>query len=748
MAATKNYSKYMAVLVVVAVVGMINYVDIFPATKSNFYVLVEQSAPTVAPSWERSEGYSRLTTPDDNTKQAWISQSPRNALRKLSTASETATKTTRKRDKTTRRPSTTTTVSNRKRTTPSHGAKLPNHPIPTGLVVNTSACQLHEYDPWDPTVTGIINNEKPFGGCRQNYAIELQQNGSNLSMHVNKGQLHQQCEVTCCTQAVRRDGEGKSDDKYKIEGKVACFGSTKPIVVQDELVRVQCFCKGSKSVIYEDFRAFILPKPPKEVSKSTASSTSSEDKLNVYMVAIDSVSRLNFKRQMPEVDKKLKSLGAIMMNGLTKVGRNTLPNMLPLLAGMTIDELKPFSGKPLDGLPLLWKNFSSLGYSTLYTEDESFMSTFNYNRKGFHITPTDYYMRPLYRAMGNSTSVKKSTITCVNQRAHFDLQIQWLEDFISLPEVTPQFSLVFSNSLSHRGPLTYVHPMEKRLGKFIHTFTKSSRFNSSILLVFSDHGVRIGSIMKTELGGYESRLPFFYILLPPWYEKRYPERVANLRINCHRLTTFFDVHATLRQLLVDAGGAVPPPMRHPGVSLFEPIAEERSCEAAEIAPHWCVCRARKPLSTNSSVVLRAAFITVYHINNVILGEAREKCVELSLSRVVSAQHTISEGAREQDNSQMRQSFEELVVQFVTEPGMGEFEATIRCWKGPPPTGAPKTKPKSRSEDQEDDWLAERCQFKHTMSVLDLSRLNLYKGQSECITEAGEKKLFCYCKNLL
>ena len=654
--------------------------------------------------------------------------------------------TTTKKTTTTQRPTSKKPTPGQKKTTPKP-IKPAKHPKPTGLLVNSSACKMSDYDPWDATVADIIRKEKPFGGCRHNYPIKFEQQGTMLTLLVNRTLLKSDCEIECCYRSVMRDKEGKSDDGFKVGKESTCFGGKRSLVVNAEFVRINCSCNKSNETVYEDFRAFIQPKS-KNSSTVNTTVVDTENKLSVYMVAIDSVSRLNFKRQMPEIEAELESLGAMSMTGLTKVGRNTLPNMLPFLAAMTIDELKEsYKGKPLDGLPLIWKDFSKLGYHTLYTEDESYMSTFNYLQKGFYVTPTDYYMRPLYRAIRESNFIKKGATSCINERPHFNLQIHWLEDLIAQPGPTPHFALIFSNNLSHRGPLSYVNPMQARLKQFLKTYRSSDRFNSSILILFSDHGMRHGSILKTELGGYEARLPFFYILLPPWFATRHPERFANLRDNSHRLTTFFDVHMTLRHLLLDAGAteADLPTLHHRGVSLFEPIPVERSCEDAEIAPHWCVCRARSPLSTNSSVVARAASAVMRHINDVLLRNVQSQCVELTLSRVISAHHTMSEGRKEQDQPKNRAGFEEISVQLVTNPGLAEFEATVRCWRGIPLDEA-TTKTTNSSEASEK--LEEQCRPEHPMSVLYVTRTNLYEGQSDCLKEGFEERIYCYCKDLL
>lgn len=65
----------------------------------------------------------------------------------------------------------------------------------------------------------------------------------------------------------------------------------------------------------------------------------------------------------------------------------------------------------------------------------------------------------------------------------------------------------------------------------------------------SDHGIRWGDIRKTYQGQMEERLPFVIITLPKWLKETYPVAAANLKKNVRRLTTPFDLHETLKDLL-------------------------------------------------------------------------------------------------------------------------------------------------------------------------------------------------------
>ena len=67
--------------------------------------------------------------------------------------------------------------------------------------------------------------------------------------------------------------------------------------------------------------------------------------------------------------------------------------------------------------------------------------------------------------------------------------------------------------------------------------------SNTIMVFFSDHGIRFGEIRKTMSGKYEERLPFMHIYVPKEW------RNQNLTINQNRLTTPFDIHATLKHVL-------------------------------------------------------------------------------------------------------------------------------------------------------------------------------------------------------
>lgn len=92
-----------------------------------------------------------------------------------------------------------------------------------------------------------------------------------------------------------------------------------------------------------------------------------EKGINVMIIALDALSRLNFRRQMMTSSHYLENeMGGIEMMGYNKVGDNTFPNFIPMFVGQSVDELKktcwPSADNFFDECPFVWQYFKKFGY--------------------------------------------------------------------------------------------------------------------------------------------------------------------------------------------------------------------------------------------------------------------------------------------------------------------------------------------------------------------------------------------------
>jgi len=96
-------------------------------------------------------------------------------------------------------------------------------------------------------------------------------------------------------------------------------------------------------------------------------------------------------------------------------------------------------------------------------------------------------------------------------------------------------------------------------------------------------------VRASEQGKFEERMPFVAVRLPSWFSERYPAAAANLRLNSDRLTTPFDLHETMMDMLdMQRSRNATEKQRPRAYSLFQDIPDDRTCADAAIEPHWLV----------------------------------------------------------------------------------------------------------------------------------------------------------------
>lgn len=169
---------------------------------------------------------------------------------------------------------------------------------------------------------------------------------------------------------------------------------------------VQVFCENNnQSQLFVDFHSF-FPKPIEDV-------VTKNEKYNVMILGVDSVSKLNFHRMLNMTSKTvLDELDGIEMHGFNKVGDNTYPNLIPLLTGLSANELDSAclssnASIYFDNCHFIWDDFKHKGYGTLFAEDSAALSLFNYFKNGFEKQPTDHYFRTMLHQMEKDIAFNK-----------------------------------------------------------------------------------------------------------------------------------------------------------------------------------------------------------------------------------------------------------------------------------------------------------------------------------------------------
>lgn len=298
---------------------------------------------------------------------------------------------------------------------------------------------------------------------------------------------------------------------------------------------------------------------------------------------------------------------------------------------------------------------------------------------------------------------------CLGQYPQAEYLFQYVTEFVQRFHDRPYFQLFWLNSFSHNEQ-NMPGVMDARLVRFFQNIEND--LNDTIVVFFSDHGMRFGKARETFVGWLEERMPFIYFHFPPSFRDAYPEKIRNLKMNKNRLTSPYDFHATLQEILY--GRVVQTPEGCSKCdSLLKVAPWNRTCEDAGITSHWCTCWTDDTwsYSTSDPTIVSAAVHTVQSINNYLKEhkdqvEPKKECAVLAIDKIVSV---IS---RDGKNVRFFKDPNHVIV-FETKPSGALFEFTTH-------------------------------QDNKFEGIESISRINMYGNQSSCVRGNNLMQKFCYC----
>ena len=238
---------------------------------------------------------------------------------------------------------------------------------------------------------------------------------------------------------------------------------------------------------------------------------------------------------------------------------------------------------------------------TILVEDAPGLAIFNFGAEGFQYQPTDYYLRPMYleyeRNMGHNNI--GCGCRCLGSRSSLSFVLNHAEKTARAFRDKKYFAFHWSCSATHD---TFNIPtqVDETLEIFLQRLMKDNLLNHTLLIVMSDHGPRQqrkGDFFYTAQGQCEKRLPLLMLVFPKWVKKKYAAAIANVRENSRMLTSHFDLHHTLLDLMdLDTLKNYSLLKRSPdeedsgqGRSLFLRMSTNRTCQEAGIPQKHCAC---------------------------------------------------------------------------------------------------------------------------------------------------------------
>ncbi|CAG9566682.1 unnamed protein product [Danaus chrysippus] len=591
------------------------------------------------------------------------------------------------------------------------------------FTIKTEGCTIPGLKPFAEDIKKFIEHPiiKP---CRNFNVTLLDYNNTHIwvkTEHLQFYEIPKNQNIICCYRSFYRPlaiadiTSSDIDDRVNYE---ACIEFSDYIEVMNEFVRVSC---GYKDVlIYEQFFIFTPKKQLLSLKGDYIDVIRNQTAYNVIIMGIDALSRLNFHRTMPKTLAYLKKKGAIEFYGYNKVGDNTFPNLSPILLGMKDTDLKkacwPHVRATFDNCPFIWDLFKSVGYYTAFGEDTSSLGTFNFEKVGFSRTPTDYYLHTFMHEAELYTGNNRdfNSYICMGNKYFYKVLLDYIENLTMSLRNSKLFGFFWEVTMSH-DYLNYPMAMDEEYEIFLKNLDDARYLDDTILIILSDHGIRWGDIRYTKQGRLEERLPLLHILLPESFRANYSLAYNNIKLNSNRLTTPFDIYATLIDLLhMDGISNENLKLRSEtsygndrAISLFMPILSNRTCTTAGIDDHWCTCRRGRKIPIFSAEAYDAADNLLTLINQQLKGYYR--CAHLMLEELIEVTEIISGTPYEKE-----EGWREFLVVIRTSPGDAVFEATLR-------------------------------QDGQTWSLAGtVSRLNLYGQQGHCIHHY-QLKLYCFCR---
>lgn len=477
---------------------------------------------------------------------------------------------------------------------------------------------------------------------------------------------------------------------------------------------VKCKSVKSNEEVYENAHAFTTTEAVKEKLQNV---NKSSRPLSVLFIGIDSISRLNLIRLFPKTRSFLLQNDWIELKGYNKMGDNTFPNLMAIFTGRNessaFDACKPRTVGGLDACNMLWYDYRKTGFITAYAEDVANINTFNYYKKGFIVPPTDFYFRPY--AIACEQLVTSNKPYCIGPETAGERILNLAKDFAVTFKNFSNFGIFWMNSFSH-DDLNLPAAMDQKVVDVFDHIKDKGVFENSIVIFLSDHGIRFGNIRYTNTGWYEERLPFIYFWLPDWFRREYPTEYQNMKTNANRLTTPYDLHMTLQDILIMSkkNYTKVPSQGCPNCqSLFSEIPKERSCEDASIMMHWCTCTNYVPLKTNSIIAQDTAHFILNEIQTVLAQQNEseaKKCFDYNLNKIFTSRisHTHDDWF----------NYKTYILMSIETKPLAAFEATVS--------------------------------FTHSNDTIEftlegnISRLDLYSPHSNCVKNDVMKK-YCYCK---
>ncbi|ALC43738.1 Ilp8 [Drosophila busckii] len=478
----------------------------------------------------------------------------------------------------------------------------------TNQFINNNSCRIPDPDPFEADLMKNFNrlSYKPCTLLQPLTYVEYNEYTESYVLYINESVIETYVKIDlefavqpdvsldCCYMSVIR----RNENKIEME---ECEGFKSSVELPNKLDGFIVRCRLNGKLIYTNGHATVPERVQlrQRLSNWTAAA-GGRARPSVLLIGIDTMSRQNLRRAMPDTHRYMEANNWFEMAGYNKVANHTFPNLLPFLTGLNLTSVlktcNPYLFAGLDKCNFIWQLYSELGYVTAFGEDDVAINTFNYRKHGFWERPVDYYMRPYLMAAEHwlDKTERADYQQCLGYVHTSEHVYNYALEFTRRYRNDSYFGMFWTNTHSHNAILYQSSAMDKYMVEFLQRLVRQGTMEHSVVILLSDHGVRRGGSNQTRLSWLEDRQPMLFIWLPGYLRQQQPELVDALRKNRNRLTNPFDLYMTLKHLLALSGRSTREMYTSAAdcaqcQSLLLPVSPTRRCADVAIADHWCTC---------------------------------------------------------------------------------------------------------------------------------------------------------------
>lgn len=249
--------------------------------------------------------------------------------------------------------------------------KQQEHDWDASYFVNTVGCKMPSFPVNNDHIDKFVHKFQSPVHCSipltktNNHFLWISLNETELDLYYGVKDVN---ELSCSYAPIYR----QTDDRNLIDKrKSTSFSYGETVKVNYEFIKVVCKNSITDTIIYKDHHFFV----PRSRNVNAKQSNS---KPNIMLIGLDSLSRLNFHRQMNKsVSVMLNELKAIEFFGYNKLEDNTYPNLIPVLTGLDKDEIQdacvPYENSTFDRCHFIWNKYKRQNYTTLFAEDTAWL---------------------------------------------------------------------------------------------------------------------------------------------------------------------------------------------------------------------------------------------------------------------------------------------------------------------------------------------------------------------------------------